>query len=37
MLLRDERVDPSADNNVAIRLASQYGYHEVVKVLIALW
>jgi hypothetical protein len=32
-LLSDPRVDPSADNNYAIRYASQNGYLEVIKLL----
>jgi len=33
LLLQDERVDPSADDNYAIGLASNYEYVEVVKLL----
>ena len=33
LLLQDPRVDPSDENNLAIRLASFYGYIEVVKLL----
>ena len=34
ILLKDSKVDPSDDNNYAIRLASQGGHLEVVKVLL---
>ena len=34
MLLQDSRVDPSADNNRAIRYASRKGHIEVVKLLL---
>jgi len=34
-LLADSRVDPTADNNFAIRVASGYGYAEVVRALLA--
>jgi hypothetical protein len=33
MLMGDPRVDPSADDNHAIRLSSEYGHIEVVKLL----
>ena len=35
MLLEDKRVNPAANDNFAIRLASRNGYTEVVKVLLA--
>ena len=35
LLLADPRVDPSDDDNFAIRLASNYGQTEVVKLLLA--
>ena len=35
LLLADESVDPSAVNNVAIGDASEDGYSEVVKLLLA--
>ena len=34
IMIGDSRVDPSTDNNYAIRLASRYGHVEVVKVLL---
>ena len=34
LLLQDSRVDPSNDNNSAIRHASRNGYHKVVKLLL---
>ena len=34
LLLKDERVDPSADNNYAIKEASYWGYVEIVKLLL---
>ena len=34
-ILADPRVDPSADNNFAIRIASEKGHMDVVKVLLA--
>ena len=34
ILLQDERADPSADDNFAIRLASENGHTETVKVLL---
>jgi len=34
MLLGDARVDPSADNNYAIRWASRCGYTETVELLL---
>ena len=33
-MLLSKGVDPSADNNCAIRLAAGYGHHEVVKLLL---
>ena len=33
-LLKDSRVDPSADNNYAIRWASRYGHSGVVRELL---
>jgi hypothetical protein len=35
VLLADQRVDPSADDQYSIRKASQYGHSEVVKLLLA--
>lgn len=35
LLLADERVDPSADNNAALRLAARNGHLEAVKLLLA--
>ena len=35
LLLANDKVDPSADNNWAIRLASNNGHLEVVKLLLA--
>jgi ankyrin repeat protein len=35
LLLTDSRVDPSVDENVAIRLASERGHDRVVKLLLA--
>ncbi len=35
LLLADPRVDPSAKDNEAIQLASEYGYAESVKLLLA--
>jgi hypothetical protein len=32
--LKDKRVDPSDDNNHAIRYASYYGYYKVVELLL---
>lgn len=34
LVLKDERVDPSAKDNYAIRIASEKGYVEVVKLLL---
>ena len=34
-LLSDPRVDPSANNNCAIKWASRYGYTETVRVLLS--
>jgi ankyrin repeat protein len=34
LLLNEPRVDPSADDNCAIRLASKNGHFEVVKLLL---
>ena len=34
MLLLDPRVDPSAQNNKAIRIASENGHIEVVEILL---
>ena len=34
MLLHDKQVDPSADDNIAIRWASRYGEIEIVKLLL---
>ena len=34
LLLQDKRVDPSAEDNYAIRWASANGYTEVVKLLL---
>jgi hypothetical protein len=34
MLLQDNRVDPSANNNEAIQYASRYGHREVVEILL---
>ena len=34
LLLQDNRVDPSADNNYAIRKASENGHTEIVKLLL---
>lgn len=33
-MLKDPRVDPSTDNNVAIRWASAFGHQKVVKLLL---
>ena len=33
LLLEDPRVDPSANHNLAIRLAALYGRHQIVKLL----
>ncbi len=35
LMLADERVDPSANYNLAIRWASSYGHHESVSLLLA--
>ena len=35
LLLADPRVDPSADDNFAVRWASRYGRIEVVSLLLA--
>ena len=35
LLLEDPKVDPSADNNFAVKLASWYAHLEVVKILLA--
>jgi hypothetical protein len=35
VLLSDPRVDPSDENNYAIRLASYYGYLKIVKLLLS--
>jgi len=35
MMLTDPRVDPGANDNIAIWMASQYGYTEIVKLLLA--
>jgi hypothetical protein len=35
LLLADERVDPSANDNYAIRFAAKNGHKEVVKILLA--
>lgn len=35
ILLQDPRIDPSADNNIAIRIASASGYSKLVKLLLA--
>jgi hypothetical protein len=34
MLLQDNRVDPSEDDNYAIRFAHQNGYKEIVDMLL---
>ena len=34
-ILSDSRVDPSAENNYAIKLASHFGHQEVVKLLLS--
>ena len=35
LLLSDSRVNPSAQNNLAVRVASMYGHFEIVKLLLA--
>ena len=34
ILLTDPKADPSADNNRAIRLASENGHYEIVQLLL---
>lgn len=34
LLLKDARIDPSADSNSAVNMASENGYSEVVKLLL---
>jgi ankyrin repeat protein len=34
LLLKDRRVNPSVDNNFAIRRASYYGHKEIVEILL---
>src|SRR5690242_3602714 len=33
-ILKDKRVDPSADDNYALRIACQEGFHKIVKLLL---